>query len=156
MRCPHLLLLCLFGLSSTPLSAQSVSDHPRVREAIDVIEIWLDAQRAYENIPAISAAVVHDQELVWAGATGMADPESGELATTQTAYSICSISKLFTATGVMQLRDAGQLRLDDAVADLLPWYDIREVVRWGASRYRAGAPYSFVRPAARVGLSLLD
>ncbi|MBT8479506.1 MAG: serine hydrolase [Gemmatimonadetes bacterium] len=126
MRCPHLLLLCLAGLSSAPLSAQPVADHPRVREAIDVIDIWLDAQRAYESIPGISAALVHDQELIWAGATGVADPESGAAATVRTAYSICSISKLFTAIGVMQLRDGGRLRLDDRLGDILPWYDIQE------------------------------
>ena len=126
MRFPYRLAFCLTVLSVSPLRAQTVSDHPRVREAVNVVQVWLDAQRAYENIPGISAALVHDQELIWAGATGLADPESGEPATAGTAYSICSISKLFTATGVMQLRDEGRLRLDDRVADLLPWYDIGE------------------------------
>ena len=115
MRYLHALLLGLISLDSGHLSAQTVADHPRVREAVNVIETWLDAQRAYESIPSISAALVHDQELLWAGATGYADPESGAPATAQTAYSICSISKLFTAIGVMQLRDQGRLRLDDPV-----------------------------------------
>jgi CubicO group peptidase (beta-lactamase class C family) len=41
-------------------------------------------------------------------------------------YSICSISKLFTAVGVMQLRDQGKLRLDDPVGDHLSWFNIRD------------------------------
>jgi len=126
MRLPYLFSFGLVAVVATPLSGQTVADHPRVREAVAVVETWLDAQRAYENIPGISAALVHDQELIWAGATGLADPESGAPATPQTAYSICSISKLFTAIGVMQLRDEGRLRLDDRVTDLLPWFDIRE------------------------------
>ena len=126
MRFLTLLSFGLIAPFATPLSGQTVADHPRVREAVVVVETWLDAQRAYENIPGISAALVHDQELIWAGASGLADPVSGEAATPQTAYSICSISKLFTAIGVMQLRDEGRLRLDDRVADLLPWFDIRE------------------------------
>jgi CubicO group peptidase (beta-lactamase class C family) len=118
-----LILTLLFTL---PAEAQVVSDHPRVQEAVDVVRVWLDAQRAYERIPGISAALVHDQELIWSGATGFADPETGAPATAETAYSICSISKLFTSIGVMQLRDQGLLRLDDRVADLLAWYDIQE------------------------------
>jgi CubicO group peptidase (beta-lactamase class C family) len=42
-------------------------------------------------------------------------------------YSICSISKLFTSIGVMQLRDAGKLRLDDPVAKHLSWFRIKQV-----------------------------
>ena len=121
------LLFSVLLCSVPTLEAQSLSDHPRVREAVGLIEVWLDAQRAYERIPGISAALVHDQEVFWTGATGYADPETGAPATTGTVYSICSISKLFTSIGVMQLRDAGRLRLDDRVDALLPWYDIQQV-----------------------------
>ena len=103
MRFLALLSFGVLAPFAAPLAAQTVADHPRVREAVTVVETWLDAQRAYENIPGLSAALVHDQELIWAGATGLADPDTGAEATTQTAYSICSISKLFTAIGVMQL-----------------------------------------------------
>ncbi len=43
---------------------------------------------------------------------------------TNTICSICSISKLFTATAIMKLYDEGKLRLDDKVSDLLPWYNL--------------------------------
>lgn len=119
-----LILFCWFIILPPGAKAQELSDHPRVREAARVVEVWLDAQRAYERIPGISAAVVHDQEVLWAGATGTADPETGVPATPETAYSICSISKLFTAIGVMQLRDEGRLALDDRVEDVLPWFEI--------------------------------
>ncbi|MGW8282258.1 MAG: serine hydrolase domain-containing protein [Gemmatimonadota bacterium] len=122
-RIPFLFTLLL--VCAQAVGAQSVADHPRVREATGLIETWLDAQQAYQRIPGVSAAVVHDQEVIWSGARGFADPESGTPATTTTAYSICSISKLFTSIGVMQLRDAGALRLDDRVGDLIPWFDIQ-------------------------------
>ena len=98
----------------------------RVAEALAVVETWLEAQRAYEEIPGISAAIVADQEQVWSGAVGHAHPTTGEAATPQTLYSICSISKLFTSIAVMQLRDAGALRLSDPVAEHLPWYTMGE------------------------------
>ncbi len=125
----RILVIASFLGSVSPsgaLQAQSLGEHPAVTEAIHLVEVWLDAERAYEGAPGLSAALVHDQDLLWAGASGYADLEAGIPATTSTAYSICSISKLFTSIGVMQLRDAGRLGLDDPVADLLPWYSIAE------------------------------
>ena len=110
-------------LAPRPAAAQ-VADHERVREALDVVEVWLEAQRAYEQIPALSAAVVHDQEMVWSTAQGVAHRDTGAPATDETLYSICSISKLFTAVSVMQLRDRGLLTLRDPVAQHLPWFTL--------------------------------
>jgi CubicO group peptidase (beta-lactamase class C family) len=46
-------------------------------------------------------------------------------ATPSTVYRIASISKLFTTTAILQLRDAGKLQLDDPVAKYLPWFRSR-------------------------------
>ena len=107
------------------LSAQVAKD-PAVAEAIAVVETWIEAQMAYEQIPAMSAAIVHDQELVWSGAMGSAHPDRDVAATAETLYSICSISKLFTAIAVMQLRDRGLLDLRDPVSKHLPWYAVEQ------------------------------
>ena len=93
-------------------------------DAIRVAEAWLDAQKDFELLPGISAAIIKDQQLVWSGAHGMANPAKGVSATPETIYSICSISKLFTSIAIMKLYDEGKLRLDDKVGDLLPWYDL--------------------------------
>jgi CubicO group peptidase (beta-lactamase class C family) len=107
-------------------SAQTVASNPHVVEAIEVVEIWLDAQRDYEELPSIAAAIVHDQELVWSGAFGMADLDEQRPAATRTLYSICSISKLFTSVAVMQLRDRGKLGLRDRVSDHLGYFDLKQ------------------------------
>jgi CubicO group peptidase (beta-lactamase class C family) len=120
-----LALIVIVIFSSVPTAAQSVADHPRVKQALKLVEVWLDAQRAYQQIPGISAAVVHDQQLVWSGGFGFSDIERKTPATPATIYSICSISKLFTSIGVMQLRDEGKLRLDDPVARHIPWFKIK-------------------------------
>jgi CubicO group peptidase (beta-lactamase class C family) len=112
-------------LAATPIAANDVSQHPRVKQALQLLEIWLDAQRDFEQIPGLSAAIVHDQEVVWKRAFGFADLDRKIPAKTDTIYSICSISKLFTAVAVMQQRDAGKLRLDDPVAKHLPWFTIK-------------------------------
>jgi CubicO group peptidase (beta-lactamase class C family) len=123
----RLLVLCILTVapSAGPARGQAPAQHPRVQQAGELLEVWLDAQRAYEEIPGISAGVVHDQQLLWSAGFGHADRERRTPATPGTIYSICSISKLFTSIGVMQLRDAGKLRLDDPVARHLPWFAIR-------------------------------
>ena len=112
-------------LATTPVAADNVTSHPRVQQALKLLEIWLDAQRDFDQIPGLSVAVVHDQDVVWKGAYGFADLARKTPAKTDTIYSICSISKLFTSIAVMQQRDAGKLRLDDPVAKHLPWFSIK-------------------------------
>jgi CubicO group peptidase (beta-lactamase class C family) len=107
-----------------PPSAALAQD-PRVASALELARAWLEAQRAYERIPGISVAIVHDQDLLWEGGFGLADVADGRPATADTLYSICSISKLFTSVAVMQQRDAGRLRLDDPVSRRLTWFHLK-------------------------------
>jgi CubicO group peptidase (beta-lactamase class C family) len=123
------LLVVLLGASSSvtaqSAAGQSVAQHPRVRQTLNLLQVWLDAQRAYQQIPGVSAAVVYDQQLLWSAGFGYADVSRKIPATPGTIYSICSISKLFTSIGVMQLRDEGKLRIDDPVARFIPWFKIK-------------------------------
>jgi CubicO group peptidase (beta-lactamase class C family) len=106
--------------------AQSLKEDPRVAASLHLLELWLDAQCAYENIPGLSLAVVHDQDILWSKGFGWADREKKQPATPETIYGIGSISKLFTSIAILQLRDQGKLRLDDPVAEHLPWLDIKQ------------------------------
>jgi CubicO group peptidase (beta-lactamase class C family) len=67
-----------------------------------------------------AAGVVHAGQLVWSGAVGFADAASGRPARPDTLYRIASITKTFTGTAIMQLRDAGKLDLDDPAVQWLP------------------------------------
>lgn len=110
---------------------------PRVAAALEALQIWLDAQRDFQQIPGFSVAVVHDQDVLWSGGIGVADRERRAPANPDTLYSICSISKLFTAVAVMQERDAGRLRLDDPVQRHLPWFTLAAVP--GSAEVTVGA-----------------
>lgn len=130
-----------------PVRAQNLTGHPRVVEALNLLERWIDAHRAYEQIPGVSAAVVHDQELLWSRGFGYADLERERAATPETIYSICSISKLFTSVAAMQLRDEGRFALDTEVGELLPWFELRnahpespDVTVEGLLTHAAGLP----------------
>lgn len=95
-------------------------------EAYNLIEVWLEAQKDFEKLPGLSAAIVKDQEILWSGAVGQANMEGNVESTNETICSICSISKLFTSVAIMKLYDQGKLRLDDLVADHLPQYDLEQ------------------------------
>jgi CubicO group peptidase (beta-lactamase class C family) len=69
-----------------------------------------------QRIPSISAAAIGNGEVVWQEALGVADVDRGVEASTDTQYRIGSITKTFTAVAVMQLRDAGELELDDPLS----------------------------------------
>ncbi|MEM9408322.1 MAG: serine hydrolase [Acidobacteriota bacterium] len=102
-------------------------DHPEFRGALRAADAWLEAVRHYERVPGLSVGIVLDQDLVWRKGYGSSNLESGRSADADTIYSICSISKLFTSIGVLQLRDRGELRLDETVGAVLPWYDLQQV-----------------------------
>ncbi|HCS48831.1 MAG TPA: hypothetical protein DIW61_11480 [Candidatus Aminicenantes bacterium] len=123
------LLLAVSGASAA--AADKVAADPRVKTALEAARIWLEAQRAYDRIPGVSAAIVYDQQVLWIGGYGCTDLSKKTPATASTIYSICSISKLFTSLAVMQLRDAGKLRLDDPVEKFLPWFKIQKTAPLG-------------------------
>jgi CubicO group peptidase (beta-lactamase class C family) len=100
--------------------------HPEVKGALAAIDAYVDGRKLYEQIPGISVGVVHDQDLLWTNGYGYSNLETRRPADANTLYSICSISKLFTAIGIMQLRDQGKLRLSDPVGDYLDWFDIKQ------------------------------
>jgi CubicO group peptidase (beta-lactamase class C family) len=95
-------------------------------DAFRLIDAWLDAQRDYLKLPSITVAIVKDQQTIWSKAYGMANSDNKVAASTSTLYSICSISKLFTSIAIMQLYDAGKLRLDDNIESILPQYKLKQ------------------------------
>ena len=87
-------------------------------------------EMADKGLPALSIALVDDQETVWAQGFGYADPEDSIPATARTVYRVGSVSKLFTDIAIMQLVERGQLDLDAPITAYLP--DLRP-----ASPFRA-------------------
>lgn len=67
-----------------------------------------------------AAGVVADGELVWSGGAGFADLAAGRPAGPDVLYRIASITKTFTGTAILQLRDAGRLDLDDPLVRWIP------------------------------------
>jgi CubicO group peptidase (beta-lactamase class C family) len=106
---------------ATPPSAAKT----QFQDALRLIDLWLDAQAAYDRVPALSAGVVIGQDLVWKKGYGTIDQQRQVATRADTIYGICSISKLFTSVAVMQLWESGRFSLDDDVGKILPSLAIR-------------------------------
>lgn len=72
------------------------------------------------DVPGISAAVVGAGGVNLLAGAGLADISTHRPATADTAYLWFSMTKIVTATAVMQLAESGALSLDDPVERFLP------------------------------------
>jgi CubicO group peptidase (beta-lactamase class C family) len=84
------------------------------------------------RLPGAAVGVVCGDDLAWSAGIGSADVGAREPTQVATIYRVASITKTFTGTAIMQLRDAGRLHLDDPAVAYLP--ELRQ----------AGSPFGLV------------
>ncbi len=75
--------------------------------------------------PSLAMTAVHGSETVFSYGYGLSDLEKETRATPQTIYLFCSMTKLFTATAIMQLRERGSVDIDRPVRTYLPDFLLR-------------------------------
>lgn len=97
------------------LTSQQLSD------AAAIAEGFIRHRAFMLTVPAVSYGIARNGRRVLMGARGASDLAAGTPATAQTGYRVASITKTFTATLVMQLVEAGKVRLDEPVASYLSW-----------------------------------
>ncbi len=83
------------------------------------IDANLEQLRLKYQLPGVAAAVAYQGRLVYARGFGFADPATQRPVTPETLFRIASVSKPFTAVTLLKLQEAGKLRLDDRVFDIL-------------------------------------
>ncbi len=115
---------------------------PYVREWV-AYKVW------QLRLPGVQVAIGFEGQELFSEAWGYADVEAGRRLTTTDLFRIASHSKTFTATALLQLADAGALRLDDTVGSFVPALveagspiadaTVRELMEMGAGVVRDGA-----------------
>ncbi len=111
------LVFCSFLL---PGAKAAAAPHPDYTTAVEALERFIGQQMADKELPALSIALVDDQQTVWARGFGFADPDGQMPATEGTVYRVGSVSKLFTDIAILQLVEQGKLELDAPVSRYLP------------------------------------
>jgi CubicO group peptidase (beta-lactamase class C family)/D-alanyl-D-alanine dipeptidase len=89
-------------------------------DVVETLRPFIQQQMAEKELPALSIAIIEDQQIVWAHGFGMADSKTKTPASADTVYRIGSVSKLFTDIAIMRLVEQGELNLDAPVTDYLP------------------------------------
>ncbi len=105
-----------FLLSTGSLSAQ----HSAVKTVVPVVDSIYKAFADRYHSPGLAYAIVYGGDVVHTGTLGYTDIEQQIPVTPQSVFRIASMTKSFVAAAILQLRDAGQLKLDDPVADYIP------------------------------------
>ncbi|MCH2180434.1 MAG: serine hydrolase [Mariniblastus sp.] len=121
----------LFGLVASALHARQAqetddSSHDRQQQLVQRISDLVQSELEEKEVPAISIALVVDQQVLFAGGFGVAQQERvdspARAASADTVYRVGSVSKLFTDLAVMQLVEQGKLDLDADVRTYLPGF----------------------------------
>lgn len=105
-------LCCLLTLLGVAIPAVSA-------DRFDAIRAHIRAGLIDQSVPSIAVAVAQDGNILWEEGFGWADREQRRPATEHTVYSLASISKPITATGLMTLVQAGRIDLERPVNDYL-------------------------------------
>lgn len=122
------LALAFSALLSDPvLAADPIAADPKVQAALQGLDQTLGGEVTKRGFPGMAVAVIHDQAPLWVHSYGQADVAAGVPVTENTQFRIASITKLFTAVAIMQLRDAGLLNLDDPVQKHLTTFHLAGV-----------------------------
>jgi CubicO group peptidase (beta-lactamase class C family) len=82
----------------------------------------LDLIRQSLDVPAMSAAILQNQQVIMARGFGLADIARGIKATEATPYPIASLTKTFATSVLMRLVDAGKIDLDRPMQTYDPDY----------------------------------
>ncbi|MBK5276501.1 MAG: beta-lactamase family protein [Desulfuromonadales bacterium] len=119
------LMVCvLTGCSTMPKRPENLprGDYTYTTDYIS----WLARSEMNKHgITGLSIALVDDRQVVWAAGFGFADKAGNVPATAETVYRAGSISKLFTATAIMQLAEQGLLDIDKPLQNYLPEFSIK-------------------------------
>jgi len=106
--------MILLGAAALPMSAQAKQGNridQRLHQAV-----------ADKMVPGVVAIALDRKRVLYRGAFGVADADSGRPLTAQALFRIASMTKPVTSVAAMQLIEAGQFGLDDPVAKYLPGF----------------------------------
>ena len=142
-------VLSVAAAGQAPAAPQPAGQEPPSATAqtssLDEVVARLDAEletvRVAQQIVGMSVVIIHDQDVLLAKGYGYADLATETPAGKETVYRVGSITKVFTATALMQLRDAGKVNLDDPIENYVPEFKIK-------SRFPDARPVTFRQVAS--------
>jgi CubicO group peptidase (beta-lactamase class C family) len=107
-----------FADRKEPPSPLEATRRDRVLAVMPKVKGLLDATAG--AFPSLAVGVVVGDDLVWSAGWGSREDQTKDPVTADTVFRIGSLTRVFTATALLQLRDAGKLSFDVPVTRYLP------------------------------------
>ena len=115
----------LFGCGMTAPKRPQLRQAGDYAATIAYLDKYLSREIRSGRAQGLSIALIDDQRILWSKGFGLASREPQVPATPATIYRIGSISKLFTATALLKLREQGKVDLDKPLGQYLPEFTIK-------------------------------
>lgn len=111
----HCFIICI--------SFSFAQEHLNFTKSLDSI---LSIELKENNVPGMAIAIIEDRQLIYKKGIGFANIDAQTKMTTSTGFNIGSISKMFTAWGIMKLVEKEQIHLDVPVENYLTRWKLPE------------------------------
>ena len=122
MRARSLTVAVLLPVLASARAHGQQAARPSRAELITRIDSLANDYLRTAPAPSVAVAVVKGSDTIVMKAYGFANIEAKRPATATTVYEIGSLTKQFTAAGIMKLVEAGKLSLDDEITKYVPTY----------------------------------
>lgn len=90
-----------------------------------VLDLYIESYLEEYKVPGASIAIIQNNEVFYTKSWGITG-ESEEQVTTETPFTIGSISKSLTGLAIMKLIDENMMELDDPVQKHIPWFELED------------------------------
>jgi CubicO group peptidase (beta-lactamase class C family) len=131
-----ILLFCISSPGFVYFVIAQENAAPAIRSDVDYSTIIvklkerLQGYMAQYNVPGLAIALVDGDKLVWAEGFGYTARDNQTKVTADTLFSLQSVSKTYTATGLLIAVEKGLLKLDDPLKKYYPQFTVNS--RFGA------------------------
>jgi CubicO group peptidase (beta-lactamase class C family) len=127
LLCVALSSLCLAQSKQQQQAVENVQTLPAAK--VEIIETAIRAWMTRNKAPALSLAIVTDNQMRWSKGFGLADVENSVPAKADTVYRLASIAKSITAVAVMQLVERGKLDLNAPINKYCAAYPQKQALK---------------------------
>ena len=120
------ILLCIIGIQ-VQAQQDSITNQYFKQEVIQFMDSIAEEHIEKNNTTGIAYAIVQDGELITTKGHGLADIDENRPFSSNTSFRIASVTKLFTATAVMQLQSKGLIDLHRDIRHYLPDFNYSSI-----------------------------
>lgn len=117
-----LILLCCVKFLPTK---QATANQGMEKDIEKQLESYIESYLEEYQVPGASIAIIQNNEVFYTNSWGITG-ESEEQVTTETPFTIGSISKSLTGLAIMKLIDENKIELDDPVQKHIPWFNLED------------------------------